>query len=98
MALVFRPSKQNRVSDPLYTGSGGVLRSGFPRIPSYLRWTGGITLLAFLLAYLPGQAGVLFTDLRWLLLLVAVLASLPFAYRAVRQCMLWRLRNKLIPT
>ncbi len=98
MALVFRPSKQNRVSDPLYTGSGGVLRSGFPRIPSYLRWTGGITLLAFLLAYLPGQAGVLFTDLRWLLLLVAVLASLPFAYRAVRQGMLWRLRNKLILT
>ncbi len=98
MPLVLRPRKQNRVSDPLYTRSSGTLRGGLPPVPLYLRWSWGLTALAFLLAYVPGQAGGLFSALRWLLFFLAVLASVPFFYRAVRHGLLWRLRNKLILT
>ncbi len=98
MPLVLRPRKQNRVSDPLYTATSAASWPGVPRIPLYLRAIWILAAIAFLLAYIPGRYGTLFAALRWLLLMIATLASLPFVYRAVRHGLLWRLRNKLIMT
>ena len=70
----------------------------YSRVPVYLQVAWGIVLASFVLAYLPGQAGTAVGSLRWVLFVVVFSGSMPFAYRAARQGLLWRLRNKLILT
>ncbi len=86
-------------SDPLYLSSGRMASGGgagpLPRTPRLL-WT--LTAAAFLLAYVPGTVGQVSSALRWLALLAALLGTVPYLYRAVRDGLLWRLRNKLILT
>jgi sigma-B regulation protein RsbU (phosphoserine phosphatase) len=97
MPLVLRPRQQN-VSDPLYAATGAPAPGPWTQLPLWLRLVWGAVALSFLLAYLPGQLGGLATFLRWPILLIAVLVSIPVVYRAAQHGMLWRLRNKLILT
>ncbi|MGI4756822.1 MAG: PP2C family protein-serine/threonine phosphatase, partial [Janthinobacterium lividum] len=98
MALALRPRRQNNTSDPLYAAANSPLLSNAPRVPHYLYVLWALFLISFVLAYLPGWIGSLCATLRWLSLMAALAATVPFAYRAVRHGMLWRLRNKLILT
>ncbi len=84
-------------SDPLYLSTAVTLGGSAPP-PRTLRVLWTVTLLAFPLAYLPGTAGQVCGVLRWLALLAAAIATVPYLYRAVRDGLLWRLRNKLILT
>ena len=96
MPLILRPRQQNQ-SDPLYTAAAP-FAAGSMHFPMMLRVLWGVAVLSFPLAYLPGSTGSIFSILRWLLLGVAVLFSTPVLYRAIKQGLLWRLRNKLILT
>ncbi len=97
MPIVLRPRQQN-TSDPLYTGAGVPVPFGFARVPLFLRVLWMLVLASFVLAYMPGQTGSFNGTLRWLLLAAGLAAAMPYAYRAVRHGLLWRLRNKLILT
>ena len=74
------------------------MSSSYSRVPMYLRVVWGLVLASFVLAYMPGATGAVNSLLRWVLLAVGLLATVPFAYSAARHGLLWRLRNKLILT
>lgn len=97
MPMVLRPRQQN-TSDPLYTGAGVVSPDAYARVPMFLRVLWGLALAVFVLAYVPGAVGAACGILRWVCLLAALAATVPFVYRAARHGLLWRLRNKLILT
>jgi sigma-B regulation protein RsbU (phosphoserine phosphatase) len=97
MPLVLRPRQQN-VSDPLYATTGAPVPGPWNRVPVWVRVVWGLVALFFLLAYLPDSLGAAASYLRWPILVMAALASIPVVYRAVQHGMLWRLRNKLILT
>ena len=97
MPIILRPRQQN-TSDPLYTGAGVPNAAAYSRVPTYLRVVWAVVLASFVLAYLPGQAGAFNSYLRWILLAAGLIATLPYAYRAAKHGLLWRLRNKLILT
>lgn len=97
MPLLIRPRQRHNTSDPLYAAAGSPM-AGTARPPRYLfvLWT--LTLAAFVLTYLPGVVGDVCSWLRWFALLASLFASLPFISHAIRDGLLWRLRNKLILT
>ncbi len=67
-------------------------------VPPYLRLLMVCTALAFGLALLPGWIGLVFTPLRWAMLLALSIAAGVHLYRLARHGLLWRLRNKLVLT
>ncbi len=98
MPFFLRPRLRNNTSDPLYAAAGAPAPGGAPQVPRYVYVLWGFVAVAVVLAYLPGPAGNVAGTLRWLALLTAMSASLPTLSRAIRNGMLWRLRNKLILT
>ena len=97
MPLILRPRQQN-LSDPLYAGAPAPVLNSAPTVPLYLRGLWAITGLLILVAFLPGTLGDRTSLYRWILLGVSLVASIPYLYRAAKQGLLWRLRNKLILT
>ncbi len=97
MPLVLRPRQQN-TSDPLYSSAGAPTGENAVRVPVYLQVLWGAAVLVFVAAYLPAPIGGYAVLIRWLVLAATLIATMPFAYRAVQQGILWRLRNKLILT
>ena len=95
---LLRPRRNNNVSDPLYASASPPVHGVTTTVPRYLYVLWSLTVLAFVLAYLPGDVGSIASTLRWLAMPVAAVASIPFLYRAIREGLLWRLRNKLILT
>lgn len=98
MPLPRRANREPASSDPLYVSSGAIVSVNWPPLPRMLRVLWGLALLAFPLAYVPGVIGRFCGVLCWLALLAALIATVPYTYRAVRNGLLWRLRNKLIIT
>ena len=98
MPLILRPRHHNTKTDPLYAAAGAPLVGPTHRLPLYLKVLCGITIAMFAVSYAPGSFGESAMVFRWILLVVTLIAAVPFLYRAIRQGMLWRLRNKLILT
>lgn len=98
MALPLRSRESAAHSDQLYRSAGPPVEAGIPPPPRALMVLWSTAAVSFPLAYLPGTVGSICGALRWLALLAAVVATLPYGYRAVRHGLLWRLRNKLILT
>lgn len=98
MPLILRPRQQNNVSDPLYATTSAPLSANVSHFPLYLRILWGITALLIALAFVPGTLGDQTFLLRWGLLAVTLIVTVPYLYRATKHGLLWRLRNKLILT
>ncbi len=98
MPLILRPRQQNNSSDPLYAAANAPQPGAAAPVPRWLRVLWSVEAVVFVLSYLPGAIGEFCSTLRWLLLLVCLVATAPAIYRAARHGMLWRLRNKLILT
>ncbi|WP_047486940.1 PP2C family protein-serine/threonine phosphatase [Terriglobus sp. TAA 43] len=98
MPLILRPRQQNNVSDPLYATRSTPLSAEVSHFPLYLRILWGITAGLIALAFVPGTLGEQTFFLRWGVLAVALIVTVPYLYRATKHGLLWRLRNKLILT
>lgn len=79
------------------------VRGAIPRgLPSLKTWRGiafwafVVAVVTFLLRLIPGFPHIGFAP--WVLLLIAVLVSLPALFRWMRWRLLWRLRNRLFVT
>jgi len=98
MPLILRPRQQNNVSDPLYATTSVPLSGNVSHFPLYLRILWGVTALLIALAFVPGTLGDQTFLLRWGVLAVTLIVTVPYLYRATKHGLLWRLRNKLILT
>jgi len=97
MPLIFRP-RQNGLSDHLYNPATPSVADVKIAIPLYLRILWTIAAVCILVGFLPGTlAGNTFW-LRWIVIAIVAVVSLPFLYKAISRGLLWRLRNKLILT
>lgn len=98
MPLILRPRQQNNMSDPLYATTSAPPSGKVSHFPLYLRILWGVTALLVALAFVPGTLGDQTFFLRWGLLIVTLIVTVPYLYRATKHGLLWRLRNKLILT
>lgn len=98
MPLILRPRQQNNMSDPLYATTSAPLSGNVSHFPLYLRIMWGVTALLIALAFVPGTLGDQTFFLRWGVLIVTLIVTVPYLYRATKHGLLWRLRNKLILT
>lgn len=85
------------IFDQIEAGFFRLLRKKPPvgTLGSSVFWLSVITVLTFLLAWLPGAIGDIFASLASLTFLAVVCALIPLAIRWVRWHMLWELRNRL---
>lgn len=98
MPLILRPRQQNNMSDPLYATTSAPIADNVSHFPLYLRILWGATALLIALAFVPGTLGDQTFLLRWGALIVTLIVTVPYLYRATKHGLLWRLRNKLILT